>query len=63
MIHTMKPKRKIDRSTDRRHETGKTKDRPGDNDGATVADDRRHIPDRRIGNIEVEWIDEEIEIR
>ena len=29
-----------------------------DSNGATVKESRRKIPDQRIGNIEVEWIDE-----
>jgi hypothetical protein len=29
-----------------------------DSNGATIMECRRKIPDRRIGNIQVEWIDE-----
>jgi hypothetical protein len=29
-----------------------------DSNGATVKECRRKIPDRRLGNIQVEWIDE-----
>jgi hypothetical protein len=38
------------------------KDMPGvpfkDSNGATIKDCRRKIPDRRINNIQAEWIDE-----
>ena len=29
-----------------------------DSNGATIKESRRKTPDRRIGNIKVEWIDE-----
>ena len=29
-----------------------------DSEGATIKECRRRIPDRRIGNIQVDWIDE-----
>ena len=29
-----------------------------DSNGTTIKESRRQIPDRRIGNIEAEWIDE-----
>jgi hypothetical protein len=29
-----------------------------DSNGATIKESRRKIPDRRVGNIKVEWVDE-----
>jgi hypothetical protein len=58
----MKMKKKIDRSEDRRSDTGTRQVPIKDSAEVTRINERRHTPDRRISNIEVEWIDEEIEI-
>ena len=48
---------------DRRHNNDMPKVPFKDSKGATIKKSRRKIPDRRIGNIQVEWLDpESIEI-
>ena len=44
--------------SDRRHNNDISKVPFKDSNGATITDCRRKIPDRRIGNIQAEWIDE-----
>ncbi len=34
----------------------------GRNDNQSIAKDRRRVPDRRIDNVEVDWIDEDLQI-
>jgi hypothetical protein len=58
----MKIKDKRDRLEDRRHDIDTPKIPVKDNYGVTMIDDRRNTPDRRIDNIQGEWIDE-LEIR
>ena len=58
----MKIKEKIGRSKDRRRDIEIQKVPLEDNTGVKIMNNRRNKPDRRISNIEVEWIDEEIEI-
>jgi len=44
--------------SDRRHDKNMPKVPFKDSNGATIKECRRKIPDRRIDNIQVEWIDE-----
>ena len=43
---------------DRRHKADMPRVPFKDSNGATIKECRRKIPDRRLGNIQVEWIDE-----
>jgi hypothetical protein len=43
---------------DRRYNNGMPRVPFKDSNGATIKECRRKIPDRRLGNIKVEWIDE-----
>ena len=54
----MKIKDKRGRLDDRRHDIDALKIPVKDNCGVTIIGDRRNIPDRRINNIEVEWVEE-----
>jgi len=58
----MKIKENISRSKDRRGNNDTRKVPVEDAAEVKIINNRRNTPDRRIGNIEVEWIDEEIEI-
>jgi hypothetical protein len=53
---TMKNKRF--QFSDRRHNHAMPRAPFKDSNGATIKECRRKIPDRRLGNIQVEWIDE-----
>jgi len=44
--------------SDRRHNYAMPRAPFKDSNGATIKECRRKIPDRRLGNIQVEWIDE-----
>ena len=57
-MHEMKIKDKRNSLEDRRHDIDTPKMPVKDNYGVTVIDDRRNTPDRRINNIEVEWVEE-----
>ena len=52
----MKIKDERDCLGDRRHDIDTPKSPLKDTQGVTITDDRRDTPDRRINNIEVEWI-------
>jgi hypothetical protein len=54
----MKIKDKRNSLEDRRHNIDKPKTPLKDNYGVAIVDDRRKTPDRRINNIEVEWVEE-----
>jgi hypothetical protein len=54
----MKIKENRVRSEDRRQNEGMPRVPFKDSNGETIKECRRKIPDRRIGNIQVEWIDE-----
>jgi len=45
--------------SDRRHEENMPRVPFKDSNGATIKECRRKIPDRRIANIQVEWLDSE----
>jgi hypothetical protein len=52
----MKIKDKRDCHKDRRHDIYTAKIPLNDNHGITIIKERRNTPDRRINNIEVEWV-------
>ena len=54
----MKIKDKRGSLEDRRHDIDALKTPVKDNCGVTIIGDRRNTPDRRINNIEVEWVEE-----
>ena len=54
----MKIKDKRDSLKYRRHDIDIPKTPLKDNYGVTTIGDRRNTPDRRINNIEVEWVEE-----
>ena len=54
----MKIKDKRGKIDDRRHDIDALKIPVKDNGGVTIIGDRRNTPDRRINNIEVEWVEE-----
>ena len=54
----MKIKDKRGSLEDRRHDIDALKIPVKDNCGVTIIGDRRNTPDRRINNIEVEWVEE-----
>jgi len=56
--YEMKIKDKRNRTEDRRHVIEAPQVPFKDNNGVTIIDDRRNTPDRRINNIEVEWVEE-----
>ena len=60
LAHKMKIKDKRVRSEDRRQNEVMPRVPFKDSNGATIKECRRKIPDRRIGNIQVEWIDEDV---
>lgn len=43
---------------DRRHSSSMPRVPFKDSNGATIKTNRRRIPDRRIGEIQAEWVDE-----
>jgi len=45
------------RAGERRHHSKKTRFPPSDSEGVLVLGDRRVQPDRRLGNIQVEWLE------
>ena len=55
----MKIKDKRNSVEDRRQYMDTPKALIKDNYGVTITDDRRNMPDRRINNIEVEWVEKE----
>lgn len=58
LVHKMKINDKRDSPEDRRHDMDTPKTPFNDKNGIAVIRDRRIAPDRRINNIEVEWIEE-----
>ena len=59
MVYSMKVKDKRNSFEDRRHDIDTPKTQVKDNYGVAITDDRRNTPDRRINNIEVEWVEED----
>jgi hypothetical protein len=59
MVYSMKIKDKRNSFEDRRHDIDIFGVSIKDNYGVTITDDRRNTPDRRINNIEVEWVEED----
>gem|GEM_PF-1344197 len=58
-VYSMKIKDKRNSVEDRRQYMDTPKALIKDNYGVTITDDRRNMPDRRINNIEVEWVEKE----